>query len=196
MKHFTSIMIFISAASLIIFIALITALLQRDKIEFTTGDELEIPIIYPKDEMKGSTNPSVVIVHFADFTSEYSADIYEHLNTLLEKYPEEIMVVWKDFPNSSLRPQAYSSAIAAHCAGNQNNFFTYGDYLIEHQFEINDDLYTAIAQEIGLRKNTFERCIKNKKTADLVESGINQANALGLTAAPTLYINDVKYTGS
>ncbi len=196
MKHFKLLMIIIGTLASMIFIALIASLLQRDHIEFTNDDTIDVPVIYASDPMNGSSTPSVLIVHFGDHASDNSADISEHLTKLLEKYPEDIMIIWKDFPNYSLRPEAYTAAIAAHCAQDQHHFTSYQNFLIDHQYELNQELYIAIAKEIGLRENKFERCLRKEKTADQVNAGITQAEALNLTSAPTLFINDTRYTGA
>ncbi|MDP2632002.1 MAG: thioredoxin domain-containing protein, partial [Candidatus Uhrbacteria bacterium] len=136
--------------------------------------------IQKTDPTTGSANPNVVIVFFGDFANETSASISTSLSTLLQEFPNEVLVAWKDFPNSTLNNESARAAIAARCAQNQDAFWPYYDFLMSHQYELGAELYTEIAKELELDVKKFTSCLENLDTLDLVESSANEGLELDL----------------
>ncbi|MFA6130954.1 MAG: thioredoxin domain-containing protein [Patescibacteria group bacterium] len=196
MKHFGLFILGVSIAACLIFAGLLATLLQNNKIEFTDETTITEPILLATDPMEGSDSPQVIIVIFGDFSSEISADLFAGLSTIVEEYANSVMVVWKDFSNETLDPESGRAAIAARCAQKQSAFFPYAEMLMEHQYDLGDELYLGIARELGLREGSFTRCLKKEKTRELVEESLAQVEALDLTAAPTTFIDGERVTGA
>ena len=194
-KNFWKILAVFGILVFIIFICLLFGLRNKDKIVYTdeTGP-ITSPVIERTDPYTGSTNPKVTVVYFGDFQNETGASIAQSLNKILEQYPDDVLLIWKDFPNESLHPEAVSAAIAARCAQDQKAFWLFYEMAFANQNQLGNDLYLAIAKDLELRENKFSRCLKRQKTK-LIEAGYLQAMELGLTTAPTIFVNDLSYTG-
>ena len=197
MQHSFKLFLTISTATVaVIFIVLIVSLLDRGKVEFTDEEKLEAPIIVHSDPLLGDSDPAAVVVYFADFACEGCSDMSMHLRSALKDYPDDVLIAWKDFPNTSLNTESKRAAIAARCAQKQNEFWGYHDILMRHQNDLGDELYLAAAQELGLSEGSFNRCLKKESTIDLVDAGTEQAESLGLPSAPTLYVNGIRHSGA
>ena len=86
-----------------IFFAVATASKDKIDIKTATDETLTTPTVTFIDPQIGAETPTVTIVEFADFTCESCADLAPTLQQLLEKYPNDVRLVWKDFPNESSR---------------------------------------------------------------------------------------------
>lgn len=185
----------ISIIAFIIFIFLIVKLFDRGGIEYTDEVVQDAPQLLNIDPMVGATGPKVIIVHYADFACEQCSITSKMLRSILDDYSEQVILIWKDFPNESLNSESVRAAVAARCAQKQHHFWDYHDLLMSHQNDLGDTLYTAIAQELDLGMWRFERCLRKESTLDWVEESAQDAENLNLTAAPTIYLNGISYTG-
>jgi protein-disulfide isomerase len=159
--------------------------------QLTAG--IQQPTINLTDPVLGEKNAINTIAVYGDFLCPYSKQAAQILQQLTKNYPEKVKIVWKDFPNTSLHPAAMLAAQSAHCAGEQNKFWEYHDYLFENQDEISPSLLTALADELKLDKTEFINCLQTEKTRPKVESNLNEARALKLDGTPTLFINGTQY---
>jgi protein-disulfide isomerase len=195
MKFFKPALALFSILALIIFVFLIVKLFDRGGIEYTDEVEQTLPQLLNIDPMVGATGPQVVLVHYANFSCEQCESTAKMLRSIVEDYPEQVILVWKDFPNDSLNPESTPAASAARCAQKQHHFWNYHDLLLSHQNELGDALYEAIALELDLNMWRFNRCVRKDSELDRVLESAQDADNLNLTAAPTIYVNGISYTG-
>jgi protein-disulfide isomerase len=134
-------------------------------------------------------------VVFSDFQCPYCADAMGALNGLMAKYPDKVLLIWKDFVNQA-HPQATNAAIAARCAQLQNKFWEYHAYLYANQEKLDGELYSQVAITIGLDENKFNQCYHNQETLPLVEDEFQEGQALGLDGTPYLYVNGTPVSGA
>ena len=161
-----------------------------EKIEQTVGAPT-VSFVNPK---KGAAEPKLTIVEFGDFFCEPCREMAANMEVLIKTLPE-VQVVWKNMPNDSAHELASTAAVAAHCAGNQGKFWEYHDELFDNQVVLNQDLFSTLAGNIGLDVVKFDKCLEKTETLPLVRKDLNEALALQLTALPTFFIGEERYTG-
>ena len=83
----------------------------------TTITAIDTPTVTVINPQKGPENAKITIVTFGDFQCVSCRDLAVTLDSLLKTYPNDIRIVWKDFPNESIHPFAAPASIAAACAG-------------------------------------------------------------------------------
>lgn len=98
-------------------------------------------------------------------------------------------LVWKDFPLTSIHPQAVKASEAAHCAGDQGKYWEYHDVLFANQRALQVDQLKKYAADLGLQASTFATCLDSGKHAGLVQAGLQEATQLGLSSTPSIFIN-------
>ncbi len=147
-----------------VFFAVATRPEKKIEIETVETPELTTPTVSFIDPQVGAEAPIITIVEFADFTCEACVEASTNLARLLNTYPDEVRIVWKDFPNESKSPEATPAAVAARCAAEQNAFWQYHDELFLRQNQLGSDTYTAIAEALGLNTRTFESCVASSDT--------------------------------
>ena len=85
-----------------------------------------------KSPRKGSENAPVTLVVFTDFECIYCSTWAETLDTMLETFPDDITIVFKNYP-LAYHTQAELAAAAALAAGEQGKFWEMHDLLYKNR---------------------------------------------------------------
>ena len=114
---------------------------------------------------------------------------------LYAAYPNQIRLVYRNLPLTSIHPDALSAAEAALCAGDQNSYWEYHDKLFGGE-TLGKSTYLQYAQELSLDLNTFEACLDNRTHQAAVEADSDFAVNLGVRSTPTFFINGLAIVGA
>lgn len=148
-----------------------------------------------KGQQTGFENAPVQIIEFFDYQCPYCKSVQPAVQAIQQKYASEVSVTYTHFPLSG-HTYAFKAAMAAECAGRQDNFQSFHDLLFANQGQIGTFAYDSLATEAGVSDiAAFQRCMENEETAQIVESGLNLAKELGINAIPTFIINGKLISG-
>jgi len=163
----------------------------------TTVDSGQItkPDIHKKDYLYGNPNAPVTIFEFSDFACPYCQVMAVNLKKLINKNPDVVNIVWKDFPITSLHETAGAAHVAAYCAGEQGKFWEYHDLLFQSQDNLNRTTYLKLAQNLKLKPNAFASCLDDPKSTTQILQNVQDGYALGVDGTPYLFINDQRISG-
>ena len=124
------------------------------------------------------------------------------LAQLLEEYPEDLRVVYRHFPLTSIHDKAALSAQAAEAAGLQGKFWEMHDLLFEKrdqwvEMEVADfeKWLGERAAELDLDGEKFAQDLKSQAIVDLIQSTWDHNSAIGMPGTPFLVINGQPYNG-
>jgi len=152
------------------------------------------------DWIKGPEDAAITILEYADFQCPYCSLAAQNLGGLLEKYPEDVRIVYRHFPLASIHDKAIPAAQAAEAAGLQGveRFWDMHDLLYETQvewsaFSLEDFDIWVIGQaaELGLDTDKFEADYKSEEITALAEASWIDGQALGIPGTPYLKINSL-----
>ena len=110
------------------------------------------------------------------------------LEQLLEKYPDQVKLIFLSFPLRNHR-FAKKATIAAFAAKKQGKFWEYHDRLFANLDSINDQKFLEIARELGLDMERFEKDINDLKIVARINQDIRLGAYLEVRATPTVFIN-------
>jgi protein-disulfide isomerase len=99
-----------------------------------------------------------------------------------------VAVAFKDFPLPMHR-HARKAAEAARCAGEQGRFWEFQDVLFDNNQRLELAQLKEYARVLKLDGVRFDQCLDAGEQAAAVERDIVQAQRLGLTGTPSLFIN-------
>jgi protein-disulfide isomerase len=168
--------------------------LQQARQEFL-GDLITNPqAIIGKSPITGSPQLKTVLVEFSDFQCPYCAEAHKTLKDLVAKYPDQLTLVYKNFPLVSIHDQALPAAQAAWAAGQQGKFWEYHDALFTNQKQLGEELYLDIAKNLDLDLAKFKR---DRILADTpVQTDSQLSRQLGLSGTPSFIIKSEKFSGA
>ncbi len=150
------------------------------------------------DPVLGDENAPVTIVEFSDFQCSFCKRAFDQSVTALKReYIDtgQVKLVYRDYP-LPFHSEAAPAAEAAECAHDQGKFWEYHDALFKNQQSLGSDLYTELAEELGLDVNEFKSCMESGKHKEEVQSDMSYGSQVGVSGTPTFFINGIKLVGA
>jgi protein-disulfide isomerase len=144
----------------------------------------------------GPADAPITIVEFSDFQCPFCREWQQvTYQPLMAAYPGKIRLVYRDFPLTSIHPNAFPAAEAAQCANEQNAFWPYHDKLFSSE-NLSDDIYKQYAQELNLDMTKFNTCITNHTYDKYIQDNSDFATKTGVDSTPTFFINGLALIGA
>ncbi|NEN95072.1 MAG: thioredoxin domain-containing protein [Moorea sp. SIO3I7] len=142
----------------------------------------------------GSIEDKIVLVEFSDFQCPFCARAHDTVNQFIANHGDEVTLVYKHFPLTGIHPQALPAAQAAWAATQQGKFWQYHDALFANQKQLGEELYLAIAQDLDLDLEQFNR---DRNAADrAIAEDMQLAQLLGLSGTPFFVMNGEAFSGA
>lgn len=110
------------------------------------------------------------------------------LEQVLEKYPQEVKLVFKSFPLKKHK-FAKPAAIAVHAAGKQGKFWEFHDLLFKNYNRLNAQKVKQIARQLNLDLVQFEKDQKDPQIQALIKRDLSDGAKAGVHGTPTMFIN-------
>ena len=107
---------------------------------------------------------------------------------MLEKYPRDVKVVFKNFPLSSHR-FALKAAAAALAAERQGKFWEFHDRLFENYNRLNDQTIGQIASALNLDLVEFEKSMRDPAIEEKIRQDVYDGRQAGVNSTPSVFIN-------
>lgn len=140
------------------------------------------------DAVRGPADAPITIVEFVDYQSPHCARMQPVLARLLAELPGDVRLVVRDLPLAMHRDAALA-AEAAECAGAQGRYWPYHDVLLQEQDALARSALDRHAARVGLDADAFARCLDGREMRDEVAADAADAGRLGVTMAPTTFVN-------
>lgn len=142
----------------------------------------------------GSKDAAVTIVEFSDFQCPFCKGAQDTLNQVLKSYANDVRLVFKHLP-LDMHPDAFASAQAAFCAGEQGAFWKYHDVLFGSGV-LSPEVFQKTAANLGLDVAKFGACVKSEAARMAILKDLDEARRLGINSTPTFIINGRVYRGA
>jgi protein-disulfide isomerase len=152
-----------------------------------------------QDHIKGVLNAIVVLVMYGDYQCSQSADVYRLIKvigrqlsvSLGENY---LCFIFRHFPQIEIHSHAQRAAEAAEAAAVQGQFWQMHEMLFTHQQKLGNGYLVEYANNLGLDISQFLQDLFKKVYINAVNEDIQSGLHSGVTAAPALFINGIRYS--
>jgi protein-disulfide isomerase len=159
-------------------------------------DMLAGPIISFTDPNQGDKYAKVIIAVYSDFKCDFCQRQEQDIKKILQKYSDSVRLIWKDYPESGEESESFQAAIAGRCANDQGKFWEYHDFLYEYNEKLDQDTFVRLAELAQLNMRDFKDCLENpEEVIAQIRDNIKEANALGITGVPFIYVNTQEIMG-
>ena len=151
--------------------------------------------VAPTDRVLGADDAVVTLVEYGDFQCPFCRATTPVIKRLMAEHKGRLRLVWKDSPlpgHSDARP----AAEAARCAADQGKFWDYHDKLYDNQKSLSKGKLKDYAKQVKLDQAAFESCVNAGTHAKAVETAVDEAAQMGVTATPTIFINGRMVVGA
>lgn len=146
------------------------------------------------DWIEGPKEAQVTLIEYGDFQCPACGNYYPLVKKLHEDFPDNLRIIFRNFPLVSLHPNAMAAAKAAEAAGKQGKFWEMHDKLFENQDDwANErnpkDKFMQYAKDIGLDETQFENDMASGNVQEKINSDMLSGNSLRVQSTPTFYLD-------
>ncbi len=181
-------------------------LIQKLLAEVTAKYALESTVPFPDlpraevsvddDPSLGPATARVTIVEFGEYQCPYCGKAYETVKQVLADYPNDVRLVYRDFP-LDFHQRAVPAAVAANCAGDQGKYWEFHDLLMGNQRALELENLNAHAAAVGLDMDKFGACLEEPGAhVEEVLNDLEDGKKLGVTGTPAFFINGIFLNGA
>jgi len=156
-------------------------------------DPIEIPIAGAPET--GPDDAPITLVEFSDFQCPYCYLAGPELHAVLDAYPKQVRLFFKEFP-LDIHSQAALAAAAAVAAQKQGQFWRMHDALFASHKDLRRPTLLALASAIGLNMKQFEEDLDSPWVRQAVAHDLQDGSMVGVMATPTLFIDGQHYNGA
>lgn len=145
----------------------------------------------------GPENARVTVVEFSDFECPFCARFARDVaRVVMQRYPEEVAIVFRHLPLTQIHKFAYPAARAAECAGRQHAFEAFHDRLFEMADSIGSRSFEAFARDAGVKDVAeFVKCSGDTTDVAAIRHDTADAGQLRVRATPTVFANGWRLNG-
>jgi len=157
---------------------------------------LDDPVAIPTlgAPVTGAANARVTLVEFSDFQCPYCWKAVEKINAVLKQYPNDVRLIFKQFPLDS-HSQAQISAQAALAAQQQGKFWQLHDKMFANHSGLSRKAIVEWAGGLGLDMKRFMADLDSEAVKKTVATDVADGEKAGVEGTPTVFINGQRYNG-
>lgn len=153
-----------------------------------------------QDWIQGVLSAKVVLVMYGDYQCSRSANVYKMIKAIERELSaafgeDYLCFIFRHFPQTQIYPHAQRAAQAAVAAAAQGKFWLMSDTLFDHQQRLENGYLVEYANDLGLDIPQFLKELSKQVHIDRINEDIESGLYSGITAAPVLFINNIRYTG-
>jgi protein-disulfide isomerase len=153
-----------------------------------------------QDWIQGVLSAKVVLVMYGDYQDPRSADVYKVIKGIKRELSaafgeDYLCLIFRHFPQAQIHSHAQRAAQAAEAAAAQGQFWSMHDTLFAYQQKLENGYLIEYANDLGLDIPQFLKELSKQVHVDRVNEDIESGLHSGITAAPALFINNIRYTG-
>ena len=153
-----------------------------------------------RDHYQGILNAPVVLVEYGNYQCPQCGEVHRLIQAIQQHFdsvlPEEnwVCVVFRHFTQNSIYPQAQKAAEVAEAAAAQGQFWQMHELLFTHQQALENGYLVEYADSLGLDISQLLQDISKQVHTARINEDIATGHQSGVTAAPALFINGIRYT--
>lgn len=151
------------------------------------------------DHVFGKADSKVVFVEYGDFQCPSCGGAYAQVKAATEAYQDKVAFIFRNFPLTTLHPNARAAAAAAEAAGLQGKYWEMHNMLYEGQADWENltgdqrtSLFVSYAGELSLNETKFKTDLASTAVNDKISFDQALGAKIGVNATPTFYLDGQK----
>ena len=148
------------------------------------------------DHVKGNKESKVLLVEYGDFQCPGCGSANPSVSTLMEEYGDRVALVFRNFPLTSIHPNAKVAAAAAESAGLQGKYWEMHDFLYQNQsawssLDANKrtNAFVSYASQLGLDTAKFTEGLTNPDVSKKISFDVALGKQNSVNSTPTFFLN-------
>lgn len=151
------------------------------------------------DHTKGSDTKEVLFIEYGDFQCPSCGGAHPHVSSLMEEYGDKVTFVFRNFPLTSIHPNARAAAAVAEAAGLQGKYWEMHDTLYSKQNEWSGldasqrgAVFNTYATSLSLNMDDFTTALASKEVNQKISFDLALGKKATVSATPSFFLNGTK----
>ena len=154
-----------------------------------------VPIPTLGSPAMGPADARITLVEFSDFQCPYCSRAVTQINATLKAYPNDVRLIFKQYPLLELHPAAGIAAAAALAAHQQGKFWPMHDVMFANRGRLSRQSILGWAKDIGLDMLRFMADLDSEAIKKAVSRDQADGDKAGVEGTPTVFVNGQRYNG-
>jgi protein-disulfide isomerase len=193
---------------IVICVAVFGMLIATSRGQSTNVDNVDTAKIQPAtpasgdiaDHVYGNPNGKVILIEYGDFQCPGCGAAFPVLQEMSHEYKDKMAFVFRNFPLTTIHPNAKAAAAAAEAAGLQGKYWEMHDKLYETQnawstLDINSrtGAFTDSAKAVGVKDlDKFKKDMSADSVTKKITFDLALGKKIGVDGTPSIYLNNKK----
>lgn len=155
------------------------------------GDKAEAPktSAKPSSHTRGEGASGVTLVEYGDFQCPACKQYYPIIEEVVNKHAADITFQFRNFPLTSIHPNAFAASRAAEAASKQGNFWEMYDKLYGGQDDWSrvsspNKIFETYATQLELDMEKYRSDFKSTAVNDTINADLAAGGKLDITGTP------------
>jgi protein-disulfide isomerase len=131
----------------------------------------------------------VTIVEFSDYQCPFCSQAEGLVKQVLETYPKDVRLVYKQFPLTSIHPNAMPASKAALAAGRQGKFWEMHQLIFDNQRQLGPEKFTEFAEKLTLDVPQFQKDMESPDILAQINREMQEGKSADVTGTPTIFVD-------
>lgn len=177
----------------------------KDKIDVSKVDQNSIVTASEQtgnieEHVFGNAKSKVVLIEYGDFQCPACGGAHPNLKRITEEYKDKIAFIFRNYPLTSIHPNARAASAAAEAAGLQGKYWEMHDALYESQdgWSSSDatdrtSFFITQAKSIGVKNlEKFQQDLASKEINKKISFDLALGKKAGASGTPTFVLNGTR----
>jgi protein-disulfide isomerase len=143
---------------------------------------------------QGPEGAPITLEFYADLESPVSRPAMAVIQQVVDRYPTEIRLQFRNFP-LSFHPQAPMAHEAAIDAAREGHFWDFANYILDHQESIREQDLISYAGQLGLDEAKFAETLRQRRYSARVDADLAGGAKRGIRGSPVIFVNERRIDG-
>lgn len=154
----------------------------------------------PSNHVMGANTKNVTLIEYGDYQCPACGQYYPVVKQVTDKYQNDILFQFRNFPLESIHKNARAGARAAEAADLQGKYWEMHDQLYENQNTwagSSDPLsfFEGYAKAVGITDMAkFDSDYKSASVNAVINADLKEGQAIGANSTPTFVLDGTKVT--
>ena len=151
------------------------------------------------DHVFGKADSKVVFVEYGDFQCPSCGGAHPQVKAAMDEYGDRVAFVFRNFPLTTIHPNARVAAAAAEAAGVQGKYWDMHNRIFESQADWQTltgdqrtNIFAGYALELGLDEERFKTDLSSKTISSKISFDQALGKKIGVDSTPTFFLNGEK----
>ncbi len=156
----------------------------------TTVVRYRVPVT-DEQPSKGPSDARINIVQFGEFECPFSLRAMPTLRQIMNAYPGEVRVVWRNHPAKSHKNANAAAQVAmeAFAQGGHEKFWELHDLLFQNQQALGQEQLEGYAEQVGLDLQRVKKALVDETHQETIQADQRLAQDFRVDSTPGFFIN-------